>query len=325
MNPEEIDSFLKKTAGISTGVDVPVRGFVPSGSLALDWAISGKLSGGGMPIGRIVELFGDPSTGKSLLLMHILANTQKAGGIALYDDVEGRFDRFFAEKVGVDVSKLYFLEYDNDTAKTVEGHFEKVEELLKKIREKDSEILVTVAIDSLAALSTRHEVESDWDKLDMFKAKLIHKGMRKLGGRFSKQNVLYMVSNQTIANVGVMYGPKSTTPGGGGTKFQASVRLELSRGKLILGVNEKKVGTHTKIEVVKNSVAPPFKEVEIDISWATGVDRLSGMFEVLVEEGVIVQSGSWWEYKEKKYRQDDLMSQIEEILKDAVGENKTAV
>ena len=307
----EIGKVLKKEVGAITGVETPIREYVSTGNIALDWAVSGSFLGKGLPVGRVVEFFGNPSTGKSLLIMHILANTQKKGGIAVLDDTEQAYDRCFAERIGVDVSELYMLD-----SVIVEEHFKKVDKVVKSIRSLDKKVLVTVALDSLALLSTRHEREVGFDKVDMFKAKLIRQGMRSLGAEFSKQNVLYVVANHVIANIGVLYGPKTTTPGGSGIPFQSSVRVELNLGSVIVREKDKKVGVHVKAEVVKNKIAPPFKKVELDVYFDKGVDKLSGLFDVLVSEGVFIEGGGWYIYKEKRYRRKELEDGIEKIVRE---------
>ena len=304
---------LKGEVGAVTGVDQPVREFVSTGNYALDYSISGKILGGGLPVGRVVELFGDPSTGKSVLILNALAATQKMGGIVIYDDPEQSYDQFFARKLGVVPEEFFMLD-----SETVEEHFQKIEKVVRKIRELDEEILITIALDSLAMLSTRHEKETGFEKVDMFKAKLIRQGMRMLGGWFSKQRVLYICSNHVIANIGSMYGPKSTTPGGGGVPFQASVRVEMTRGGILATKENKddKVGVHVRAQVVKNKIAPPFRKCAFDIMFATGVNPWSGLFDVLVTKGIIVSAGGWFTFDGTKYRQDDLNNpaKLEEIV-----------
>jgi len=316
LDKKKLDKELDEDLGIKTGVESPVREWVTSGNYALDWAISGKLLGGGFPVGRVVEVFGDPSTGKSVLLMNAMKATQDMVGEAFYDDPEQGYDEFFAKNaLGVDVKNIHMTD-----SQTVEEHFEKVEKAVKKVRAYDDNVLVTFALDSLAMLSTRHEMDTGFEKVDMFKAKLIRQGMRKLGGWFNKQRVLYLISNHVIDNIGVIYGPKTTTPGGGGIKFQASVRVELNLGKRIIDErNKNKVsGVHVRAEVVKNKVSPPFKKCEFDIYFERGVDKWSGFFEVLVGEGIFIEAGGWYVYKEKKYRRQELEEKMEEIVKEIV-------
>jgi len=314
IDKKKLDKELDEDLGIKTGVEVPVREWVTSGNYALDWAISGKLVGGGFPVGRVVEIFGDPSTGKSVLLMNAMKATQDLGGEAFYDDPEQGYDEFFAKNaLGVDVKNIHMAD-----SEIVEEHFERVEKAVNKVRAYDEDVLVTFALDSLAMLSTKHEKETGFEKVDMFKAKLIRQGMRKLGGWFNKKRVLYLVSNHVIDNIGVMYGPKTTTPGGGGIKFQASVRVELNMGKRIVDpqFKDKVLGVHVRAEVVKNKVSPPFKKCEFDISFEKGVDKCSGMFDVLVGEGVFKEAGGWYVYQDEKYRRADLEVRLEEIIKE---------
>ena len=315
-----------KGLGVGKAAEIPVKGFLSTGSRSLDWAVSGKLSGGGLPLGRIVEIYGDLSTGKSLIVAHLIANAQKEDWWTFLDDSENCLEKFFAEKIGVDLDELNYI-----NSETIQGHFARTSLIVKKIREKDSETPILYNLDSLAALSTTHErgkaeqigsganeimPELNMDKKDMTKAQLVRAGMRVLGTRFMKDDVLYVVTNHTTAQIGQMYGPKTTTPGGGGVKFHASVRIELRRGKSFTN-NEGVTGHEIRARVVKNKVAPPFKEATFDMFFETGVNENSGFLEILAKCGHVTESGGWWRAKfsgDTKYRKDELERTIPEIL-----------
>lgn len=314
--------------GIGKMVDIPVKGFLSTGSATLDWAVSGKLTGGGFPIGRIVELYGDPSTGKSLLATHLIANAQKAGWYTFLDDAENALDKFFATNVGANPDDLFYA-----NSETIEGHFKRVSYFVRKIRDTDPETPILVVLDSLAALSTTHErgiaevvanVEKEddpmpmlsMDKRDMTKAQLVRVGMRILGTRFMKDNVLYVCCNHTTAQIGMMYGPKQTTPGGGGIKFHASVRIDLNKGKMFQS-DAGPTGHETNAVVTKNKVAPPYKTAKFNIFFTNGVEQWSGMDELLKKLGYVTEAGGWLKCTctgDKKYRAVDLIKVMPELI-----------
>lgn len=304
---KEIEKILDELVG-KRGVEVEIKDWVSTGNIALDWAISDKLIGGGLPLGRVIELFGDPSTGKSLLILHIIAEAQKKGYIAILDDSEASYNRWFAEKIGVNTKELYILD-----SITVEEHAEAVQKIIHSIREKDTKTPIIVALDSLAILSTKHERETGFEKPDLTKAKMVRQAMRLLGADFLKNDVLYVVSNHVISNIGVMYGAKKTTPGGSGVPFQSSVRVNLSVGSYIEGEKGAK-GVFVRAKVVKNKIAPPLKEVELKVDFEKGVDKYSGLLDVLVSLGKINKNKGWYEYGGKSYREKEITEKLPEIL-----------
>jgi len=314
--------------GIGKMVDIPVRGWLSTGATSLDYAISGKLWGGGFPQGRIVELYGDPSTGKTLLLTQAIAKAQQLGWYVFLDDSENALDKFFAENVGANPKELFYA-----NSESVEGHFKRVSYFIKKIREKDTETPILICLDSLAMLSTSHErgvaehvknvdasdnpIPTVNEKRDMTKAQLVRAGLRVLATRFMKENVLYLCSNHTTAQIGVMYGPKKTTPGGGGIKFAASVRLDLAKGKTYKN-NEGPTGHEVHVSVTKNKVAPPFKRVKFNMFFDRGVEPHSGFLEVLQGRGIATEAGGWWRipdvYADKKFRSAELEALTPEFI-----------
>jgi recombination protein RecA len=305
-----LDDILKKDLGLQTGVAIPVQDWVSTGHAGLDWAVSGKLTGGGLPVGRVVDIYGDPSTGKSLLIMHILAETQKKGGIAILDDTEGAYNRFFAEMIGVNTENLFLLD-----SVTIEEHFENVKKIIEKVRHKDKDVMITIALDSLACLSTKHELKEGFDKVDMTKAKMIRQGMRILGNTFREANVLYIVANHVIAKIGQMYGPKKTTPGGSGVPFQSSVRIELKKKANIAGANDVVSGVNIEAEIKKNKVAPPFKQTAARVYFDKGIEKYSGIVPILMAEGIVTQpSQGWYEAFGEKKREKDIEAMAEDLL-----------
>ena len=300
------------------GVNRPPITWVSTGNYALDWCVSGKLFDGGLPVGRIVEIFGDPSAGKSLIVCGIMGNVQRMGGIAIYDDAEESADKEFMEKMGCDVSEQAML---LKSSKTVEEHFKAVEFEIEKIRSLGFTGVIVVVLDSLASVSTRHEVETGLDKVDMARAKVIKAAMRLMGGTFARKGVLYVLLNHTISNMGVRFPskvrPAQTTPGGGGPKFHASVRVELVIRELYQDVTNLITGVKVKATVVKNKMAPPFRQCEIDCFYKSGVDICSGLFKVLQQAGVVTSvSSGWYRYKDgtKNIREEDIMELVKADL-----------
>lgn len=321
----KLDKILDlKKLGIGKAVDIPVKEFLSTGSLALDWAISGKLQGGGVPLGRLVEFYGDPSTGKTLLVGHLLAEAQKKGWLTFYDDAENALDKFFAERIGIDLDNLYYF-----NSETVEGHFRRVSNIVRRVR-KVTDTPILIVLDSLAALSTSHErgeaevIEDDsetpelkFSARDMTKAQIVRSGLRVLATRFMKEDVLYVVTNHVTARIGAMYGPKTDTPGGSGMKFHASIRVQLDRGT-VYRKEGMSIGHRIRATVTKNKIAPPYVTVEFDMYFDRGIVKTSGVFDILKKIGVIEgPSGGWYTCKllgEGKFRPNVLEDRIEEIL-----------
>lgn len=296
MSKDYLAKVVKDFEGVSTGVDTTMDLWVDTGSYALNKAISGSYQKG-IPFKRVVDIFGDPSTGKSLLIYHILANVQKMGGVAILDDTEDAYVKEFGATIGINNDELIML-----NSLTVEEHFEKVflgwkdskgkqkKSLVDLIVENDPDCPIVVALDSVALLSTRHEQEVKFEKPDMIKAKQIRAGMRMVSSHLQSHNALHLISNHLIAKIGVMFGNPKTTPGGSGIPFQASVRIELSPGKKIKNKDneEQKIGIQSNVYIAKNKISVPFKETTLDIYFDRGVDPYSGIPELMVSSGVLV-------------------------------------
>ncbi len=262
---------------------------IPSGSIGLNYA----LGVGGYPRGRIVEIFGPESSGKTTLAIHAIAEAQKAGGIAAIIDAEHAFDRFYAEKLGVDVNNLLMAQPDNG-----EQALEIAEQL---IRSSAIDILV---IDSVAALTPKSEIDGTMgDKNVGLQARLMSQAMRKLTGAISRTNTCCIFINQLREKIGgSMFGPTETTTGGNALKFYASVRIDI-RPSTQIKDGDNVLGRLTKVKVVKNKVAPPFKRAEFDVMFGEGVSRTGEIIDLGVNLGIIAKSGSWFSYNGSKIAQ----------------------
>jgi len=262
---------------------------IPSGSIGLNYA----LGVGGYPRGRIIEIFGPESSGKTTLALHAIAEAQKAGGIAAMIDAEHAFDRFYAEKLGVDVTNLLVSQPDNG-----EQALEIAEQL---IRSSAIDILV---IDSVAALTPKSEIEGDMgDRNVGLQARLMSQAMRKLTGTIARTNTVCIFINQLREKIGGnMFGPSETTTGGNALKFYASVRVDIRPGTSVKD-GDNVLGKHAKVKIVKNKVAPPFKRCEFDIMFGQGISRASEIIDLGVEYDIIAKSGSWFSYNGSKLAQ----------------------
>lgn len=262
---------------------------IPTGSISLNYA----LGVGGFPRGRIIEIYGPESSGKTTLALHAIAEAQKTGGIAAMIDAEHAFDRFYAEKLGVDVNNLLMAQPDNG-----EQALEIAEQL---IRSSAIDILV---IDSVAALTPKSEIDGTMgDKNVGLQARLMSQAMRKLTGAISRTNTCCIFINQLREKIGgSMFGPTETTTGGNALKFYASVRIDI-RPSTQIKDGDNVLGRLTKVKVVKNKVAPPFKRAEFDVMFGEGVSRTGEIIDLGVNLGIIAKSGSWFSYNGSKIAQ----------------------
>lgn len=282
------DNAIEKVESISTG------------SISLDHA----LGVGGLPKGRVVEIYGPESSGKTTLALHVIAEAQKLGGIAAFIDAEHAFDRFYAQKLGVDVQNLLISQPDNG-----EQALEITESLIR------SAAIDVIVIDSVAALTPRSEIEGEMGDSKMgLQARLMSQALRKLTATISKTGSICIFINQLREKIGVMFGNPETTTGGNALKFYSSVRLDIRKVSQIKD-GENILGNRAKVKVVKNKVAPPFRKAEFDIVYGEGISRIGEIIDLGVEHNIIKKSGSWFSYGETR------LGQGRDAVKSLLAEN----
>lgn len=297
---DKLDKTYGKGSVMKLG-DAPVENmeFISSGSLSLDAA----LGIGGFPKGRVVEIYGPESSGKTTLAIHAIAEAQKNGGIAAFIDAEHAFDRFYAEKLGVDVENLLVSQPDNG-----EQALEITENLIR------SGAIDIIVIDSVAALTPKSEIEGEMGDSKMgLQARLMSQALRKLTGTISKTGCCCIFINQLREKIGVMFGNPETTTGGNALKFYASVRLDIRRISQIKD-GENIVGNRVKVKVIKNKIAPPFRVAEFDLMYGQGISKIGEIIDIGVEKNIIKKSGSWFSYGDVKLGQG--RDSVKQILTD---------
>ena len=290
---------------------------IPTGSIALDTA----LGVGGYPRGRVIEIYGPESSGKTTLAIHAIAEAQKNGGIAAFIDAEHAFDRFYAEKLGVDVDNLWISQPDNG-----EQALDIADQLIR------SSAIDIIVVDSVAALTPKKEIEGDMgDSVVGLQARLMSQALRKLTSTISKTNTTCIFINQLREKIGVMFGNPETTTGGNALKFYASVRLDIRKVTSIKD-GDQVTGNQVRVKVVKNKVAPPFRKAEFEITFGEGISKIGEIVDLGTEYGVIKKSGSWYSYADSRLAQGrdatkallkdnpELCEELEAKIKQAIAE-----
>ena len=292
----------------SDSTPTDIREFLSTGSSILDLAISNRPNGG-IAVGRITEINGLESSGKSLLGAHILAETQKKDGVAVYIDTETAVSEEFLQVIGVDSSKMLYLHLE-----TVEDIFEAIEEIVTKVRESDKNRLVTILVDSVAAASTKFEIEADFDKdgYATHKAIIISKALRKITQMIGRQRVALVFTNQLRQKLGVMFGDPYTTSGGKALPFHASTRIRLKNKGQIKDSKNNTLGMNITAQVIKNRLGPPLRRADFPLYFDKGIDDKASWLQVMKEYKIVKQAGAWYTYT---YNGDDIKFQSKDFGK----------
>ena len=297
----------------SNATPTDIKEFVSTGSSVLDLAISNRPNGG-VAVGRITEINGLESSGKSLIGTHILAETQKRGGVAVYIDTETSVSREWLEAIGVDVSKLLYLHVE-----TVEDIFECIESIIVKIRESDRDRLVSILVDSLAGASTKVEMEADFEKdgWATSKAIIVSKAMRKITQMIGRERIALVFTNQLRQKLGVMFGDPWTTSGGKALPFHASTRIRLKNmGQIKVGAKNDVIGMKCRAQIIKNRLGPPLRHADFNLYFDSGIDDMGSWLTVLKDHKLLKIAGAWYtlEYKGEdiKFQSKDFEKKLEE-------------